>query len=61
MKKTKKPMWICDDCGCRFEEKDAGCYSEHIGDFWGSACYQYFMVCPECESDNIGEEDEEEN
>lgn len=54
-----KKMWICHDCGCRFEEKDAGCYTEHYGDYWGSPCYQTFMVCPECKSDDIGEEEEE--
>ena len=56
-------MMLCGDCGEIFDEEDAGCVHECVGEFWGSPAYQSYPVCPSCGSDNIGEyepEDDEE-
>lgn len=50
---------VCADCGCRFEEEEAGCIYEHI-DFWGGGCTEMIMACPKCNSDAIDEEESEE-
>lgn len=51
----------CYNCGCIFDEEDAGERQENVGDFWGSPAYQSILVCPECDSDEIDETDEEED
>ena len=52
----------CCNCDCVFDEQDAGERSECVGEFWGSPAYQTYMVCPECDSEEIDEytEDEEQ-
>lgn len=54
-------MMKCYDCGETFDEEDAGCVNECVGEFWGSPAYQSYPVCPFCRSDNIGEDDPEED
>lgn len=53
-------MYKCHECGCIFDEDDAGERRESVGEFWGSPSYQSIMVCPECDSDEIDETDEED-
>lgn len=56
--------YVCGDCGCKFNEEEAGTHKELVGEFWGAPAYQEFMNCPECSSDCIeeycGEESEDE-
>lgn len=48
----------CYDCSYLFEEKDAG-YICDTADFWGGSCsLPGYAVCPSCDSENIGYEEE---
>ena len=53
--------YVCGDCGCKFNEEEAGTHKELVGEFWGAPAYQEFMNCPECSSDYIEEYDGEES
>jgi rubredoxin len=48
----------CANCGCVFDEEDAGRRTEHE-EFWGAPCSIVYNVCPEC-GDDISDEDEYE-
>lgn len=50
----------CKDCGCIFDEEDAGSEASFAGYYGDQEAYEYFMVCPECESDNFEEYEEPE-
>lgn len=55
----------CANCGCIFDEEDAGTRTEHE-EFWGAIVPIYYSVCPECgedisDEDEYTEEEEEED
>jgi hypothetical protein len=53
-------MFVCLDCGNKFDEPNT--YSECMGEFWGTPAYEEFDNCPYCGEGAIRElsdEDEE--
>lgn len=52
-------MWICNDCGCEFEEPKT--VNDYRGEFWGVPCYEALSECPNCGSDDIEEDDESDD
>ena len=45
----------CYECGRIFDEDDAECRQEYVGEFWGAPAYQNINVCPHCGSDEISD------
>ena len=41
----------CNDCGHIFEDGEASCYSEYMGECHGSPAYDSFSCCPCCGGD----------
>jgi hypothetical protein len=51
-------MYRCNDCGCEFCQPKA--VEESRGEFWGIPCSETMYYCPNCESDDFDETDEDE-
>ena len=50
----------CYRCGYIFDEENAGIKQECVGEFWGAPAYMNYNVCPNCDSDDIGDNEESE-
>lgn len=51
-------MYRCNDCGCEFFQPKV--VEESRGEFWGIPCSETMYYCPNCESDDFDETDEDE-
>ena len=53
-------MLRCCRCRAIFREEDAGYGREYVGEFWGAPAYESVDLCPECNSSDIEDAEEEE-
>lgn len=57
-------MWVCEECGARFDEPDSIRYNiddyNGVSDLFGNWQYGHYDACPYCGSEEINSYSEDE-